>query len=170
MLSYVESLRPDEPGQLEAALDQLDQLDQLVVKPVDGPGLVIGPHADQQTLDRVRKEVVVDPRGWIAQRPVALFQPGRRLQGHLGARPQRLKQLAGQSHAWIEYWAGAATKRSRRSRSFPQMWESSWTVPVTRVDSGQDGIRRGVTRCPGSRRPPCTWPCRSGRPCRCRPG
>jgi len=72
VLPNVESFRPDEPGQLEAVLDQLDQL---VVKPVDGAGgqgIVIGPHADRQTLDRVRKEVVADPRGWIAQRPVAL--------------------------------------------------------------------------------------------------
>lgn len=72
VLPNVESFRPDEPGQLEAVLDQLDQL---VVKPVDGAGgqgIVIGPHADRQTLDRVRKDVVADPRGWIAQRPVAL--------------------------------------------------------------------------------------------------
>ncbi|NGO15589.1 circularly permuted type 2 ATP-grasp protein, partial [Streptomyces sp. HC44] len=37
-----------------------------------GQGIVIGPHADKATLDRVRKEVIADPRGWIAQRPVAL--------------------------------------------------------------------------------------------------
>jgi uncharacterized circularly permuted ATP-grasp superfamily protein len=72
ILPNVESFRPDEPGQLEAVLDQLDRL---VIKPVDGAGgqgIVIGPHADKATLDRVRKEVVADPRGWIAQRPVAL--------------------------------------------------------------------------------------------------
>jgi uncharacterized circularly permuted ATP-grasp superfamily protein len=72
ILPNVESYRPDEPGQLEAVLDQLDKL---VVKPVDGAGgqgIVIGPHADRPTLDRLRKDVAADPRGWIAQRPVAL--------------------------------------------------------------------------------------------------
>ncbi|WP_026178812.1 circularly permuted type 2 ATP-grasp protein [Streptomyces hokutonensis] len=72
ILPNVESYRPDEPGQLEAVLDQIDQL---VVKPVDGAGgmgIVIGPKADAKTLERTRKAVAADPRGWIAQRPVAL--------------------------------------------------------------------------------------------------
>ncbi|MEV0172751.1 circularly permuted type 2 ATP-grasp protein [Streptomyces sp. NPDC050803] len=72
VLPNVESYRPDEPGQLEAVLDQLDQL---VVKPVDGAGgqgIVIGPKADKETLERTRRALVADPRGFIAQRPVAL--------------------------------------------------------------------------------------------------
>jgi uncharacterized circularly permuted ATP-grasp superfamily protein len=72
VLSNVESFRPDEPGQLEAVLDQIEQL---VVKPVDGAGgqgIVIGPKADSDTLERTRKAVIADPRGFIAQRPVAL--------------------------------------------------------------------------------------------------
>ncbi|SEE85840.1 circularly permuted type 2 ATP-grasp protein [Streptomyces sp. Ag109_O5-10] len=72
VLPNVESYRPDEPGQLEAVLDQVDQL---VVKPVDGAGgqgIVIGPKADKETLERTRKAVAADPRGFIAQRPVAL--------------------------------------------------------------------------------------------------
>jgi uncharacterized circularly permuted ATP-grasp superfamily protein len=53
----------------------LDRLDELVLKPVDGAGgkgIVIGPHADEQTLTVLRSTVAADPRGWIAQRPVAL--------------------------------------------------------------------------------------------------
>ncbi|MFJ3667715.1 circularly permuted type 2 ATP-grasp protein [Streptomyces sp. NPDC090106] len=72
ILPNVESFRPDEPGQLDAVLDQLDQL---VVKPVDGAGgqgIVIGPKADRATLERTRAAVLADPRGFIAQRPVAL--------------------------------------------------------------------------------------------------
>jgi uncharacterized circularly permuted ATP-grasp superfamily protein len=72
LLPNVESYRPDEPGQLEAILDQIEQL---VVKPVDGAGgqgIVIGPKADPDTLERTRKAVITDPRGFIAQRPVAL--------------------------------------------------------------------------------------------------
>ncbi|MFC7218817.1 circularly permuted type 2 ATP-grasp protein [Streptomyces polyrhachis] len=72
LLANVESYRPEEPGQLEAILDQLDSL---VLKPVDGAGgtgIVIGPHADRPTLERLRAAIAADPRGWIAQRPVAL--------------------------------------------------------------------------------------------------
>jgi uncharacterized circularly permuted ATP-grasp superfamily protein len=72
LLPNVESYRPEEPGQLEAVLDQLDKL---VLKPVDGAGgkgIVIGPKADRATLARLATEVAADPRGWIAQRPVAL--------------------------------------------------------------------------------------------------
>ncbi|WP_329254568.1 circularly permuted type 2 ATP-grasp protein [Streptomyces sp. NBC_01478] len=72
ILPNVESYRPDEPGQLEAVLDQIEHL---VIKPVDGAGgqgIVIGPKADTKTLERTRKAVAADPRGWIAQRPVAL--------------------------------------------------------------------------------------------------
>jgi len=50
-------------------------VDSLVLKPVDGAGgkgIVIGPQADQSTLDSLRRTVAADPRGWIAQRPVAL--------------------------------------------------------------------------------------------------
>jgi uncharacterized circularly permuted ATP-grasp superfamily protein len=37
-----------------------------------GKGIVIGPQADESTLDSLRCTVAADPRGWIAQRPVAL--------------------------------------------------------------------------------------------------
>jgi uncharacterized circularly permuted ATP-grasp superfamily protein len=72
LLPNVESYRPAEPGQLEAVLDQLDSL---VLKPVDGAGgqgIVIGPQADRATLERLARRIAQDPRGWIAQRPVAL--------------------------------------------------------------------------------------------------
>ncbi|GAB3862652.1 circularly permuted type 2 ATP-grasp protein [Dactylosporangium cerinum] len=46
-----------------------------MLKPVDGAGgkgIVIGPQASEETLTNLRKQVEKDPRGWIAQRPVAL--------------------------------------------------------------------------------------------------
>ena len=54
----------------EAREHVLDRLDELVVKPVDGSGgkgLVIGPDATKEELDALRKRVIADPRGWIAQ-------------------------------------------------------------------------------------------------------
>jgi len=54
----------------EAREHVLDRLDELVVKPVDGSGgkgLVIGPDASREELDALRKRIITDPRGWIAQ-------------------------------------------------------------------------------------------------------
>jgi uncharacterized circularly permuted ATP-grasp superfamily protein len=61
---------------LEDGLDEvLDRLDELVVKPVDGAGgrgLVIGPQASRDELDRLRIRLQANPRGWIAQPVVQL--------------------------------------------------------------------------------------------------
>jgi uncharacterized circularly permuted ATP-grasp superfamily protein len=72
LLQNVESYRLDDPEVLAWALGQLDQL---VLKPVDGAGgkgIVIGPQADERVLAKLHASVAVEPRGWIAQRPVAL--------------------------------------------------------------------------------------------------
>src|SRR3954453_358358 len=72
LISNVETHRLDDP---EVVAHVLSHLDELVLKPVDGAGgkgIVIGPHADESTLDMLRATVSADPRGWIAQRPVAL--------------------------------------------------------------------------------------------------
>ena len=44
-------------------------------KPVDGSGgygLVIGPQADDDTLEDAPAKIESNPRGWIAQEPIAL--------------------------------------------------------------------------------------------------
>jgi uncharacterized circularly permuted ATP-grasp superfamily protein len=72
VIPNVETYRLDDQSTVD---DVLDNLATLVLKPVDGAGgkgIVIGPHADQSTLDVLRETVRADPRGWIAQRPVAL--------------------------------------------------------------------------------------------------
>jgi uncharacterized circularly permuted ATP-grasp superfamily protein len=72
IISNVETHRLDN---VDVVQHVLDNLATLVLKPVDGAGgkgIVIGPQADEQTLDELRRTVAADPRGWIAQRPVAL--------------------------------------------------------------------------------------------------
>jgi uncharacterized circularly permuted ATP-grasp superfamily protein len=72
LVSNVETHRLDEPDVLEHVLNHLDEL---VLKPVDGSGgkgIVIGPQASAETLAALGAAVAADPRGWIAQRPVAL--------------------------------------------------------------------------------------------------
>ena len=72
LLDNVESYRLDQPDTLDWVLGHLDQL---VVKPVDGAGgagIVIGPRATPAELGVLRERLRADPRGWMAQRPVAL--------------------------------------------------------------------------------------------------
>ena len=72
ILPNVDTFRLEDADQREWALERLDRL---VFKPVDGSGgygIVIGPQATEPELDELRRKVVADPRGWIAQEPVAL--------------------------------------------------------------------------------------------------
>src|SRR5580658_7557861 len=72
ILDNVETHRLDDPEILSWALDRLAEL---VVKPVDGAGgagIVIGPQATPEELTTLRETLRADPRGWMAQRPVAL--------------------------------------------------------------------------------------------------
>jgi uncharacterized circularly permuted ATP-grasp superfamily protein len=92
ILANVETYRLEDTDLLTWALERLDQL---VWKPVDGSGgygLVIGPHADEADLVALRAKVVANPRGWIAQEPIALstaptFADGRIGPRHLDLRP-----------------------------------------------------------------------------------
>jgi uncharacterized circularly permuted ATP-grasp superfamily protein len=59
----------------KAREEVLDRLQELVVKPVDGSGgkgIVIGPRATAAELDALRRRILDDPRGWIAQPVVQL--------------------------------------------------------------------------------------------------
>jgi uncharacterized circularly permuted ATP-grasp superfamily protein len=67
VIANVDTFRLEEK---EAREHVLDRLDELVVKPVDGSGgkgLVIGPDASHDELEALRKRIIADPRGWIAQ-------------------------------------------------------------------------------------------------------
>ncbi|QYH34708.1 circularly permuted type 2 ATP-grasp protein [Salinibacterium sp. M195] len=72
ILPNVDTWRLEDPGALEEVLDRLDEL---VIKPVDGSGgkgLVIGPAASKDELETLKKQLLKDPRGWIAQPVVQL--------------------------------------------------------------------------------------------------
>ena len=92
ILGNVDTFRCDEESALQYVLDHLEEM---VVKPVDGSGgkgLVVCPAADGPTLDRVRAQLVADPRGWIAQPVVQLstvptFVDGRLAPRHVDLRP-----------------------------------------------------------------------------------
>jgi uncharacterized circularly permuted ATP-grasp superfamily protein len=72
LLDNVESYRLDEADVLH---DVLEHLERYVVKPVGGSGgqdIVIGPQADEAALLELRARVLENPRGYVAQRTVAL--------------------------------------------------------------------------------------------------
>ena len=75
----------------------LDHLDELVVKPVDGSGgygLVIGPQASDEVLERLRLAIVANPRGWIAQGVVALSTSPTHCDDGFGPRHVDLRPFA----------------------------------------------------------------------------
>ncbi len=92
VLPNVDTFRLEDPDALDYVLDRLAEL---VLKPVDGSGgkgIVIGPQATDEELARLAEAVRGDPRGWIAQRVVALStcptQVGDRLAPrHVDLRP-----------------------------------------------------------------------------------
>ncbi|MGY6498689.1 MAG: circularly permuted type 2 ATP-grasp protein [Microcella sp.] len=72
LIANVDTWRLEEP---DALAEVLDRLDELVVKPVDGSGgkgLVVGPQASAKELEQLRRRLIADPRGWIAQPVIQL--------------------------------------------------------------------------------------------------
>ncbi len=63
-------LSPSEPEDREEVLDRLDEL---VLKPREGyggQGLVIGPEADQETLEKARRSIKENPTRFVVQETV----------------------------------------------------------------------------------------------------
>lgn len=81
----------------EAREEVMDRLDELVVKPVDGSGgkgLVIGPDATAAELEELRRKVLADPRGWIAQPVLQLSTVPTLAGGQFGPRHVDLRPFA----------------------------------------------------------------------------
>ena len=94
LLDNVDTYRCEEPDVLPVVLDQLDLL---VLKPVDGSGgkgLVIGPQAGDEELAQLRDRLLADPRGWIAQRVIQLSTAPTRIGDRLAPRHVDLRPFA----------------------------------------------------------------------------
>lgn len=75
----------------------LDRLPELVVKPRDGlggEGVVVGPAASREEIDRAREQVRQDPEGWIAQDTVSLSTVPTVVDGQLAPRHCDLRPFA----------------------------------------------------------------------------
>ena len=92
ILASVPTYLPEDPKHLEIVLDRIAEL---VVKPVAGSGgygLLIGPDATADELEHFRRQIVADPRGFIAQEVISLSRHptlcGDHLEGrHVDLRP-----------------------------------------------------------------------------------
>jgi uncharacterized circularly permuted ATP-grasp superfamily protein len=94
LLRNVDTFRLEDP---DVRSHVLDHLEDLVLKPVDGSGgygLVIGPSADEETLDKLREDVQTEPRRWIAQPVVALSTSPTLVDGELVPRHLDLRPFA----------------------------------------------------------------------------
>jgi uncharacterized circularly permuted ATP-grasp superfamily protein len=94
VLPNVDTWRLGEPKHREEVMDRIDEL---VLKPVDGSGgkgIVIGPAASGRELDDVRRQVLLDPRAWIAQPVVQLSTVPTYLEGTIAPRHVDLRPFA----------------------------------------------------------------------------
>ena len=81
-------------GDEEHRADVLGRLDELVVKPVDGyggEGVLIGPHARDEEIEAIRRQIKTAPHRWIAQEAMRLsthpvFDGGRLTPRHIDLR------------------------------------------------------------------------------------
>jgi uncharacterized circularly permuted ATP-grasp superfamily protein len=67
ILDTVPTFRLDHDDEREEALGRIGELVWKPVASSGGYGLVIGPQAEEATIDRLRQQVINDPRAWIAQ-------------------------------------------------------------------------------------------------------
>ncbi len=94
LLANVDTWRLGEP---EHRAEVMDRLDELVLKPVDGSGgkgIVIGPAASAAELDRLRVQVLREPRSWIAQPVVQLSTVPTYVDGTMAPRHVDLRPFA----------------------------------------------------------------------------
>jgi uncharacterized circularly permuted ATP-grasp superfamily protein len=148
LLPNVESFRLDDPEVLDWALTRLDEL---VLKPVDGAGgkgIVIGPQADEQTLDTLRGRVTASPRGWIAQRPVALSTSPVLTGERLGPRHIDLRPFAVNDGSDVWVLPGGLTRVALAEGELV-------------VNSSRGGGSKDTWVLAGDRPPPLTTPARA---------
>lgn len=114
LLDNVESYRLDDPGVLDWVLSEAGGL---VLKPVDGAGgagIVIGPQATPGELTALRAQVRANPRGWMAQRPVALSTSPVLVGGKLAPRHIDLRPFAVNDGADVWVLPGGLTRVAPR--------------------------------------------------------
>ena len=110
VIGNIDTWRLEEAAAREEVLDRLAEL---VVKPVDGSGgkgIVIGPRASSAELAALRRRVIEDPRGWIAQPLVQLSTVPTLIEDSLQPRHVDLRPFAVNSGDDIWVLPGGLTR------------------------------------------------------------
>ena len=87
----------------EQRADALARVDELVFKPRDGAGgagIVLGAHATDEELSKLRADIEADPSVWIAQAPVALSTHPTVIDGRLAPRHVDLRPFVVGGRVW----------------------------------------------------------------------
>ncbi len=117
VLQNVRTYRLEDPDQRAYVIEHLDQL---VLKPVDGAGgygIVIGPHATDEELERAGEAITDDPRGWIAQDVVQLSTSPTYVAGKFAPRHIDLRPFAVNDGNRVWVAAGGLTRVALRDGS-----------------------------------------------------
>jgi len=117
LLASVPTFLCGDPDQLEEVLKRIDQL---VVKPVDasgGYGMLIGPGADEATIELFRARIQANPRGYIAQEVVRLTRHPTLIGSGLAPRHVDLRPFIVQGGDRIEVLPGGLTRVALREGS-----------------------------------------------------
>ncbi|MCU1427632.1 MAG: hypothetical protein JWL83_1632 [Actinomycetia bacterium] len=135
----------------------LERLDRLVVKPVDGAGgygIVIGPHATDEELAQVARDINADPRGWIAQEVVHLSTSPSYVGDRFAPRHIDLRPFAVNDGKRVWVAAGGLTRVALREGSLIVNSSQGGGSKDTWVLAGQEPQREVVAETgPLQRRP-----------------
>ena len=107
-------------GDPDQRKEVLDRIDELVVKPVDasgGYGMLIGPAADEATIEEFRGRIRAHPRGYIAQEVVRLTRHPTLIANGLAPRHVDLRPFIVQGGNRIEVLPGGLTRVALREGS-----------------------------------------------------
>ncbi|WP_231980609.1 circularly permuted type 2 ATP-grasp protein [Tessaracoccus coleopterorum] len=147
ILAQVDTWRLEEAAAREEVFDRLHEL---VVKPVDGSGgkgIVIGPRASQEQLDKLRRQILKDARGWIAQPLIQLSTVPTMIDGQLRPRHVDLRPFVVNGGAEGSTCSPAGSPGSRCRRGDDRQLipgggsKDTWVLARSRPTPGRAEVR-----------------------------
>jgi uncharacterized circularly permuted ATP-grasp superfamily protein len=168
VLANADTYRLDDADTTEWVLSSLDQL---VLKPVDGSGgkgIVIGPRADERTLEELAAKVRAAPRDWIAQKPIGLSTSPTLINGRIAPRHVDLRPFAVNDGNKVWVLPGGLTRvalpegelvvNSSQGGGSKDTWVMSPPRPVAEAAPGPDVTRIEFTTADLPAEPPAQDP------------
>ncbi|WP_380174702.1 circularly permuted type 2 ATP-grasp protein [Kineococcus sp. DHX-1] len=158
ILGNVPTYRLEIPAEREEAMDRLHEL---VVKPVDGSGgkgLVVCPDASAEQVEELRRRVLADPRGWIAQPVVALSTVPTLAGTQMRPRHVDLRPFAVNDGRAVRVLRGGLTRVALREGSLVVNSSQGGGSKDTWVLAGEDTVPEPAPAVPVPVAPPAPLP------------